>query len=84
MAGFHAGAVCDRNSRRDYCWVHHRLYETGLPRLHHPLFALDRFARASQDGFLLALARPDDERERREAIDWLRQAGAASVWEVDT
>jgi hypothetical protein len=60
------------------------LYETGLPRLHHPLFALDRFARASQDGFLLALARPDDERERHEAIDWLRQAGAASVWEVDT
>ena len=60
------------------------LAETGLPRLHHPLFALERFERASQDGFLLALARPDDERQAREAIEWLRRSGAVSVAEVDT
>ncbi len=60
------------------------LAETGLPRLHHPLFALQRFARASQDGFLLALARPDDERQAREAIEWLQRSGAVSVAEVGT
>jgi hypothetical protein len=60
------------------------LAETGLPRLHHPLFAIERFARASQDGFLLALARPDDERQAREAMEWLRRSGAVSVAEVDT
>jgi hypothetical protein len=60
------------------------LVETGLPRLHHPLFALERFAQASQDGFLLALARPDDQRQAREAIEWLERSGAISVAEVGT
>jgi hypothetical protein len=60
------------------------LAETGLPRLHHPLFALERFARASQDGFLLALARPDDRRQAHEAIEWLHRSGAISVAEVGT
>ena len=60
------------------------LVETGLPRLHHPLFALESFARASQDGFLLALARPADERQAVEAIEWLRRSGAASVAEIRT
>jgi hypothetical protein len=60
------------------------LAESGLPRLHHPLFALQRFARASQDGFFLALARPDDGRNAREAIEWLQRSGAVSVAELDT
>jgi hypothetical protein len=60
------------------------LAENGLPRLHHPLFAIDGFERASQDRFWLMLARPDAFAARQEAIDWLRQTGALSVHEVDT
>ena len=33
------------------------LWTCGLPRLHHPLFAAPRFERASQDRFLLLVAR---------------------------
>ena len=33
------------------------LTETGLPRLHDPLFAVEGFERASQDPFILALER---------------------------
>ena len=34
------------------------LVECGLPRLHHPLFAVEGFERASQDRFILAIERP--------------------------
>jgi hypothetical protein len=60
------------------------LAETGLPRLHHPLFSVDGIERASQDRFLLALAKPQDDGEAREAVDWLRRAGARTVREVET
>jgi ActD protein len=60
------------------------LIECGLPRLHHPLFALDGFERASQDRFLLALARPEEGGVAQRTIDWLHQAGALSVREVAT
>lgn len=60
------------------------LAENGLPRLHHPLFAVGGFERASQDRFWLMLARPDIFAEQQQAIDWLRQTGALSVHEVDT
>jgi hypothetical protein len=48
------------------------------------LFALDGFERASQDRFLLALARPEEGGEAQRTIDWLHQAGALSVREVAT
>jgi hypothetical protein len=60
------------------------LFETGLPRLHHPLFAVDGFERVSQDRFWLMLQRPESEADSRRAIDWLHQSGAAAVREVDT
>jgi Alternative complex III, ActD subunit len=60
------------------------LFETGLPRLHHPLFAVEGFERASQDRFWLMLQRPHGEDDKQRAIEWLRQAGARSVREVDT
>ena len=41
------------------------LIETGLPRLHHPLFAVEGFERASQDRFVLALEPPDGTTQRR-------------------
>jgi hypothetical protein len=61
------------------------LVATGLPRLHHPLLTVQGFERASQDRFLLALAAPDGDGEdaRREMFDWLREAGATAVDEVD-
>jgi hypothetical protein len=52
-----------------------------LPRLHHSLFAVERFERASQDRFILAVERPTDDR-LRQAIDFLRNAGATAIREV--
>jgi hypothetical protein len=59
------------------------LVSTGLPRLHHPLFSIDRFARASQDGFLLVIAAPALESERQRARDFLRTADAVAIWEIE-
>jgi hypothetical protein len=59
------------------------LWETGLPRLHHPLFAVEGFERISQDRFMLAVARPDGEDEKRQVIDRLERSGALTVREVE-
>jgi hypothetical protein len=59
------------------------LVATGLPRLHYPLFAIDRFARASQDGFLLLVAAPALEAQRQRAREFLRAAGASAIWEIE-
>jgi hypothetical protein len=59
------------------------LIETGLPRLHDPLFAAVGFERASQDRFVLAVERPAADEERRHVIDLLRNAGAAAIREVE-
>lgn len=58
------------------------LYETGLPRLHFPLFAVEGIERASQDRFFLAIEAPETEVERSEAAEALRGAGALMVHEV--
>jgi hypothetical protein len=58
------------------------LFECGLPRLHHSLFAVEGFERASQDRFVLALERPAAEEEARLAVQFLRDAGAVAVREV--
>lgn len=60
------------------------LVETGLPRLHFPLFGVDGVERASQDRFFLAIAAPETEAERRDAADLLRNAGALNVSEVNS
>ena len=54
-----------------------------LPRLHHSLFVVDRFERASQDRFFLAVERPSDD-QIRPAIDFLRDAGATTIRELET
>ncbi len=54
---------------------------TGLPRLHHPLFALDGFEHVTQDRFVLLMARPDGEPED-ETRAWLADRGALRFWEV--
>lgn len=60
------------------------LVESGLPRLHHALFAIPGFERVSQDAFLLALAAPEDAAELARTRDWLSQGGATAIWEVKT
>jgi Protein of unknown function (DUF3341) len=59
------------------------LTECGLPRLHDPLFAVEGFERASQDTFVLAIARPEGDEENLRVIDFLRGAGAAGIRETD-
>jgi hypothetical protein len=51
-----------------------------LPRLHHPLFAIPQFERASQDRFLLLVASKDtDATALRESLE---RAGALLVAEM--
>lgn len=59
------------------------LVETGLPRLCDPLFAVHDFDRASQDRFMLAVERPAIDDDRRRAVDFLRNAGAIWVREIE-
>ncbi|MEK4035931.1 DUF3341 domain-containing protein [Methylocystis sp. IM3] len=59
------------------------LIETRLPSLHHPLFSVQRFERATQDRFFLALEAPTAAAENRRAKAWLREAGAVDVVEVE-
>lgn len=53
-----------------------------LPRLHHPVFAVEGFERMSQDRFALELALPDADARRRDMLDRLQRAGAVSIREV--
>jgi hypothetical protein len=52
---------------------------TGLPRLTHPLFAVDGFQSASIDHFWLAIGAGDARLELERTADELRQLGAARV-----
>ena len=58
------------------------LWETGLPRLHHPLFEIPDFERASQDKFLLALEAPEAKNDLAALRKRLTEAGATEVMEV--
>jgi hypothetical protein len=53
----------------------------GLPRLHHPLFEIPGFERATQDHFFL-LAAPKDDAALRDLRSMLERAGAVVVTEV--
>ena len=59
------------------------LIECGLPRLHEPLFAVEGFERASQDRFVLAVVRPQNDDDVRDAIAFFRGAGATAIREVE-
>ncbi len=53
------------------------MWVCGLPRLHHPVFEVEAFKRASTDGFFLAV-----QSEESEVRERLIELGAAEVWEV--
>jgi hypothetical protein len=59
------------------------LFETGLPKLSDPLFAVDGFERVSQDRFVLALESPEEQEDRQRAVEFCRNLGATSVREVE-
>jgi len=59
------------------------LVETGLPRLHDPLFAVDGFERASQDHFFLALEAPLIDDGKHRVIGMLHDIGASRVREIE-
>ncbi|MCA6124426.1 DUF3341 domain-containing protein [Bradyrhizobium sp. WSM 1704] len=58
------------------------LFETGLPKLSDPVFAVDGFERVSQDRFVLALE-PPGEQDRQRAAEFLKSVGATAVREVE-
>jgi hypothetical protein len=58
------------------------LFLNGLPRLHHPLFNVGRFARASQDAFFLCIEATDPKFDRVLTRQFLTSLGAKDVAEV--
>lgn len=54
----------------------------GLPRLHHPVFEIEAFRRASTDGFFLAVRSDDAKFDASQLMVLLQQAGALQCWEV--
>lgn len=55
----------------------------GLPRPYHPVFNAPRFARASVDGFFLCVEASDPCFSRIRTEQFLSEAGASAVFEVE-
>jgi hypothetical protein len=55
----------------------------GLPRLHHPLFASERFRRVTDDRFFIVIEARDPKFSRTKAEALLRSAGAVNVEAVE-
>ncbi len=58
------------------------LWATSLPRLHHALFAVPGFERATQDRFFLAVAAPAPDDRAADTDALLQDAGALSLQRV--
>jgi hypothetical protein len=54
----------------------------GLPRPHHPLFAVPRFARATRDGFFLSIEAEDATFDVDASRRFLHEIGANEVFDV--
>ena len=55
----------------------------GFPRLHHPMFSVDRFAEANQDGFFLCIEARGPGFDARAAAEMLARFDPIEVWEVE-
>lgn len=53
-----------------------------LPRLHHPLFEIEAFKRASIDGFFMAVKSDDAKFDREPLRTRLSELGGTVIWEV--
>lgn len=58
------------------------LIHNGLPRLHHPLFGVAAFARASADRFFLLVRADDPNFDERSTRDFLDTLGSLTISEV--
>jgi hypothetical protein len=58
------------------------LFLNGLPRPHHPVFNVPRFAHASQDRFFLCIEATDPRFDRERTREFLAGLGPADVAEV--
>jgi hypothetical protein len=58
------------------------MWETGLPRLNYPLFAVENFEQVSQGSFVLALLGPKDKKSLSSTRQRLKRAGAVAIREV--
>ncbi|HEY6484469.1 MAG TPA: DUF3341 domain-containing protein [Steroidobacteraceae bacterium] len=58
------------------------LIHNGLPRLHHPLFGVAAFERASNDRFFLLIRADDPNFDERTARDFLSTLGSLTISEV--
>ena len=54
----------------------------GMPRLHHPLFSNERFARATADRFFIVIEKRDPKFDREATRDFLATLGGTAVEEV--
>jgi hypothetical protein len=59
------------------------IVSSGMPRLHHPLFAFPGIEGASQDRFFVLLARAEDDEADERARRALFKAGAISIGDWD-
>ena len=64
------------------CGVLALMWSCGLPRLHHPLFEIPGFERATQDRFFLLAEADKDDEAARDLRQVLESAGALVVTEV--
>jgi hypothetical protein len=55
------------------------LWQNGLPRLNHPVFAAPRFHRASKDRFFLCVGADDGKFDADRTSGFLRELGASTV-----
>lgn len=59
------------------------LWLAGLPRLHHPVFNLERAARISRDRFVLCVEARDPRFHRRTTAEFLSRLDPLEVWEIE-
>ena len=57
---------------------------TGLPALHHPLFALEGFEQVTQGRFVLLIERPQTVADDQATRSWLCANGALRFWEMNS
>jgi hypothetical protein len=57
---------------------------TGLPALHHPLFALEGFEQVTQGRFVLLIERPQTVADDQATRSWLTANGALRFWEMSS
>ena len=55
---------------------------SGLPMPYHPAFNVSRFAKASQDGFFLAIEADDPKFDRSRTFEFMKSLGAREINEV--